>query len=192
MQSKVYEEIERVTDKMKRVEGIIGVILFGSYSRGDFEEGSDIDLLDIFKNNTRLENQLRDIHRITSESSLFIQAICLTLEELIDSPLLQTVLREGRIYFADEEVKRVLTPIHKPYALITYSTANLSPKERVVFAQKLEGRGRGKYRYDGLVQKLSGFKVGRGVLMLPLENLETLSHYLEERNINYVVRYIWS
>jgi len=192
LQSKVYEEIERVTDKMKRVEGIIGVILFGSYSRGDFEEGSDIDLLDIFKNNTRLENQLRDIHRITSESSLFIQAICLTLEELIDSPLLQTVLREGRIYFADEEVKRVLTPIHKPYALITYSTANLSPKERVVFAQKLEGRGRGKYRYDGLVQKLSGFKVGRGVLMLPLENLETLSHYLEERNINYVVRYIWS
>lgn len=192
MQSKVYEEIERVTDKMKRVEGIIGVILFGSYSRGDFEEGSDIDLLDIFKNNTRLENQLRDIHRITSESSLFIQAICLTLEELVHSPLLQTVLREGRIYFADEEVKRVLTPIHKPYALITYSTANLSPKERVVFAQKLEGRGRGKYRYDGLVQKLSGFKVGRGVLMLPLENLETLSHYLEERNINYVVRYIWS
>ena len=70
---------------------------FGSYSRGDFEEGSDIDLLAIFKNITGLENQLRDIHRITSESSLFIQAICLTLEELIDSPLLQTVLREGRI-----------------------------------------------------------------------------------------------
>jgi len=109
LQSKIYEEIERVTDKMKRVEGIVGVVLFGSYSRGDFEEGSDIDLLVIFKNKTRLENQPRDIHKITSESGLFIQAICLTLEELIGSPLLQTVLREGRIYFADEEVKRVLT-----------------------------------------------------------------------------------
>lgn len=82
--------------------------------------------------------------------------------------------------------------MHKPYALVTYSTANLSPKERVNFAQKLEGRGRGRYRYDGLIQKLDGFKVGRGVAMIPLENLGTLSRYLEKEKADYVLRYAWA
>jgi len=52
-----------------------------------------------------------------------------------------------KIYHANEVVKKLLAPPHKPYALITYSTANLNPKERVVFTQRLEGRGSGKYRY---------------------------------------------
>jgi len=192
LQSKVYEEIEHLTDKMRRVEGIVGVILFGSYSRGDFEEGSDIDLLAIFEDEKNLENNLRDMYEITSKSSLFIQAIGLTLKELVGSPLLESVLREGRIYYADQDVKKVLTSTHKPYALITYITNNLSPRERVTFAQKLEGRGKGRYRYDGLLQKLGGFKVGRGVLMVPQENLKTLTDYLEERKINYVIRYVWA
>ncbi len=34
-----------------------------------------------------------------------------------------------------------------------------------------------------------GFKVGRGVLMVPLEKLKT--DYLEEGNINYFIRHIW-
>jgi len=189
---KVYEEIELLTDKIKRVNGSIGVILLGSYSRGDFEEGSDIDLLVIFRNKKELENRLREIYKMTSEGSLFVQVIGLTLKELMSSPLLQTVMREGKIYYANEDVKRVLTPVHKPYALVTYSTTNLSPKGRVTFAQKLEGRGKGKYRYDGLIQKLDGFRVGRGVLMVPLENLKTLTDHLEEEKINYVIRHVWA
>lgn len=192
MQSKAYEEIEHITDKIKKVNGIIGVILFGSYSRGDFEEGSDIDLLAIFEDEKNLENNLGEIYEITSKSSLFIQAIGLTLKELVGSPLLKSVLREGKIYYADHDVKKVLTSTQKPYALITYTTNNLSPRERVTFAQKLEGRGKGKYRYDGLLQKLVGFKVGRGVLMVPQENLKTLTDYLEERKIDYFIRHVWA
>lgn len=192
MRLKVYEEIEQIADETKRVDGVIGVVLFGSYSRGDYEEGSDIDLLVIFRNKKRLKDHLRDIYKITSESNLFIQAIGLTLKELMSSPLLQCVLREGKIYYADEDVKRVLTPMHRPYALVTYSTANLCPKGRVIYAQKLEGRGRGRYRYYGLIQELDGFKVGRGVLMVPLENLKTLTSCLEEKKIEYAVRYVWA
>lgn len=192
MQSKVNEEIEYITDRMKRIDGVIGVILFGSYSRGDFEEGSDIDILAIFKDQKKLNDHLRDIYKMTSEGSLFIQVIGLTLEELTSSPLLQSVMREGKVYYAGEDVRRALTPMHRPYALITYRTTNLSPKERVVFAQELEGRGKGRYKYVGFIQKLDGFKVGRGVLMVPLENLKTLTEYLEKGKMNYVVRYIWA
>ena len=188
----IYEEIKHITDKIERVDGVIGVILFGSYSRGDFDEGSDIDLLVIFRNKKKLGDHLRGIYKITSESNLFFQVIALTLNELIGSPLLQPVLREGKIYYADENTKRVLTPVHKPYALITYNTTSLCPRERVKFSQRLEGRGKGKYTYDGLIQKMEGFKVGRGVLMVPLENLKALTDYLEEEKINYIVRYVWA
>jgi predicted nucleotidyltransferase len=192
LQSKVYEEIEDLTDKMKKVRGVTGIILFGSYSRGDPEDGSDIDLLVIFRDKESMKKHLREIYKITSESGLLLQVTGLTLQELMRSPLLQPVMREGKIYYADEEVTRELTPKHKPYALVTYSTVNLSPKEKVIFSQKLEGRGRGKYRYEGLVQKLEGFKVGRGVLMIPLKNLRTLTHFLEEKRIDYSVRSIWA
>jgi predicted nucleotidyltransferase len=184
--------IERIVDKIREVEGTIAVVLFGSYSRGDFDEGSDIDLLVVFRDRSALNKSLREVYKATSESDLFFQVIGLTIDELKDSPLLELALRDGKIYYANEDVKKLLTPKHKPYALITYSTANLNPKERVSFTQKLEGRGKGKYRYEGLVRQLDGYKVGRGVMMIPIENLKAITQHLEKKGIDYVIRHVWA
>jgi len=192
LQSQVYEKIEAVVNNIKKIDGTISVVLFGSYSRGNYDEGSDIDLLVVFKDKKKLDKSLKEIYKTTAKTDLFFQVIGLTLNELKDSPLLESALRDGKIYYAKEEVKKLLTPTHKPYALITYSTANLNPKERVTFTQKLEGRGKGKYRYNGLVQKLDGYKVGRGVMMIPLKNLNILTEHLEKKKINYIIRYVWT
>jgi predicted nucleotidyltransferase len=165
--------------------------LFGSYSRGDHDEGSDIDLLLVFKNKNALSKALKKIYKITSKSDLFLQVISLTLDELKNSSLLESVIRDGKIYYANPEVKKLLTSTRMPYALITYSTANLDPQERVVFTQKLEGRGKGKYRYEGLIRKLGGYKVGRGVMMIPMENFAIITEHLEKKKVKYVVRYVW-
>lgn len=192
MHSEVHREIERTVAEMKKVGGVIGIVLFGSYSRGDYGEGSDIDLLIIFKDKDQLRRNQDEIYKITAKSDLFLQAIILTLDELKESALLKSVMRDGEIYFAEDDVKLLFNPVHKPYALITYTTANLDPKERVTFTQRLGGRGRGRYRYNGLLGKLSGYKVGRGVIMIPLENINVLTEYLEEKGVNYVVRYVWA
>jgi len=192
LQLEVYEKIEHVADKVKTVEGVVGLVLFGSYSRGDYDEGSDVDLLVVFSDRNALEEGREEVYRATSQSDLFFQVVCLTVDELKGSPLLESALREGKIYYASEDVKKLLTPIHKAYALITYSTANLSAKERVVFTQKLEGRGKGRYRYEGLVGELGGFKVGRGVMMIPMENLRTITQHLETKGISYVIRHVWA
>jgi len=192
LQSQIYEKIEHVVKKIKEVKGVIGIILFGSFSRGDYDEGSDVDLLVVFKDKRELNKSLKEIYKTTAKTELFFQVIGLTLDELKGSPLLESVLRDGKIYYSNNDVKKLLTPTHKPYALITYSTANLSPKERVIFTQKLEGRHKGKYRYDGLIQELGGYKVGRGVAMVPIENLKTLTEDLDKKRINYIVRYLWA
>jgi len=188
----VYEKIEHVADKLESVEGVIGVVLFGSYSRGDYDEGSDIDLLVIFRDKNTLEKGLKDVYQTTSKSDLFFQVVGLTMDELKGSPLLDSAMREGKIYYANEDVKKLLTPTHKPYALVTYSTTNLNLKERVVFTQKLEGRGKGKYRYEGIIRELGGYKVGRGVMMIPIEHIKTITQHLEKNGINYVIRYVWA
>jgi len=192
LQSQVFEKIEHVANKLKEIEGTISIVLFGSFSRGDYDEGSDIDLLVVFKDKKHLDRGLSEIYKTTAKTDLFFQVIGLTLDELKNSPLLETALREGKIYYAKPDVKKLLTPTHKPYALVTYTTANLNAKERVVYTQKLEGRRKGKYRYDGLIHKIGGYKVGRGVVMVPLDSLKTLTEHLEKKEINYVIRYVWA
>jgi len=192
LQLEVYEKIEHAAAKMKMVKGVIGVVLFGSFSRGDYDEGSDVDLLVVFRDRDTLDKGLKEVYKATSESDLFFQVVGLTIDELKGSPLLESAMREGKIYYANENVKKMLTLTHKPYALITYSTANLNPKDRVVFTQKLEGRGRGKYRYEGLIRELGGYKVGRGVMMIPIESLKTITQHLEKKGIDYVIRHVWA
>lgn len=192
MQSLVYEEIEYVVDEVKKIKGTIGIVLFGSYSREDYDEGSDIDLLVVFKDKKDLDRGSREMYKTTAKTDQFFQVIGLTLEELKNSPLLETALREGKTYYAKQDMKKLLTPTHKPYALVTYTTANLNAKERVIFSQKLEGRRKGKYVYEGLIHKIGGYKVGRGVVMVPLENLKALTEHLEKKEINYVIRYVWT
>lgn len=187
----VYKEIEHVADKMKRVEGVVGVILFGSYSRGEQDEASDVDLLTIFKDEESFKENREEIYKITAKSDLFLQVITLTLEELKDSQLLKSIVREGKVYYANGDLKRLLNPSYKPYALITYKTTNLKPKERVTFTQRFVGRGRGKYRYRGIIHELNGYKVGRGVVMIPIMNLKKVTEYLDRENIDYVIRYVW-
>lgn len=192
MQLQVYEEIERAVNKIKEIKGTVSIVLFGSFSRGDYDEGSDIDLLVVFKNKKDLDRGLNEIYNTTAKSDLFFQVIGLTLEEMKKSPLLETALREGKIYYIKQDAEKLLTPTRKPYALLTYTTANLNAKERVIFTQELEGRRRGKYRYDGLIHKIGGYKVGRGVVMVPLGSLKTLIEQLEKKEIDYVVRYVWT
>jgi predicted nucleotidyltransferase len=192
LQLQVYEEIERAVNKIKEIKGTVSIVLFGSFSRGDYDEGSDIDLLVVFKNKKDLDRGLNEIYNTTAKSDLFFQVIGLTLEEMKKSPLLETALREGKIYYIKQDAEKLLTPTRKPYALLTYTTANLNAKERVIFTQELEGRRRGKYRYDGLIHKIGGYKVGRGVVMVPLGSLKTLIEQLEKKEMDYVVRYVWT
>ncbi|MEM3562516.1 MAG: nucleotidyltransferase domain-containing protein [Candidatus Jordarchaeaceae archaeon] len=192
LQLGVYEEVERVINRLKGVGGVLGVILYGSYARGDYDEGSDVDILVIFRDGGTLREKLDEVYGITAETDLFIQVVALTLGEFRDSALFRTVLREGKICYAKPEFGRMLNQVFKPYVLITYSTSNLSERERVLFAYEMEGRRSGKYVYQGILQELGGFKVGRGVIMVPVESLKRIIDHLEGRKVDYKLRYVWA
>lgn len=176
------------------LDGLLAIILFGSYARRDYDRGSDIDLLLLFEDGINIGHAMDRIADLTATRELFVQAIPLTVSQLKSSPLVGTVLGEGILLYASEnfDMRRLLGEQLKPYALVTYDASRLPQRRKVKFIQKLQGRGKGRYIYKGLLHDLHGFKVGRNVVMIPADSAEALRRYLEEYKVPHIVRRIWT
>lgn len=186
-----FNEITFLAKKIGETEGVIAVILFGSYARGDYDEGSDIDLLVLFKNKKKLLSNWRKLMKITSKFNLFVQMIPLTVKELVKSSLFSLVLREGKILYRKNNFNLMKYAKFEPYVLIAYDLSKLDAKRKVKFLQKFYGRKCGKYLYKGIVESAGGFKVGRGSVIIPLKGLKNITNFLENEKIPYNIRYLW-
>jgi hypothetical protein len=180
--------------EISRIRGVSAVILFGSYSREDFDEGSDIDLLILFDDEESYSEGSPHISEVTAKRDMFIQAIPMTLDELRSSRLLPTLISEGRILYSCQPLNllSLAEGLLKPYALITYNLSHLPPRRKVKFIHTMQGRGREEYKSHGLLRELDGFKVGRSSMMVPIENLAKTIKQLDTIKAEYVIRYVWS
>ena len=187
-------EIREVVGEISKIRGVFAVILFGSYSREEFSEGSDIDLLILFDDEESYAEGSPHISEVTAKRDIFIQAIPMTLDELRSSKLLPTVMSEGRILYSRRPLSllSLAGDLLKPYALITYDLSHLPPRRKVKFINAIQGRGRGRYRYHGLLHELDGFKIGRSTIMVPVENLARTIKQIDTTKAEYVIRYVWS
>ena len=100
------ENLERIIQEFKdEIQKITGsnlkrVVLFGSYARGDAEEGSDIDLLLIFEHKTSSDviSKIRAVsNRLSLKYDVVISEFLFTEEDFNNykTPFLLTVKREG-------------------------------------------------------------------------------------------------
>jgi len=185
------EEIEELGREIGEIKGVQAVILYGSYARGDFDEGSDVDLLIVFEDSPSLKHGWRSVMKITAKRNIFVQAVIMAVDELKSSALLSSILREGRILYAAHSFNLPRLAKYKPYALITYSLSKMSHPRKIKCIQTLYGRKSGKYTYNGVLTQLSGMKIGRNSLMIPFENMAKLTDFLDKEGITYVVRHVW-
>lgn len=185
------EEIAQLGQEIGRINGVDAVILFGSYAREDFDEGSDVDLLVVFRDKSSLEGGWRQTTEVTARKPIFVQLVTMTVDELKSSSLLSVVLREGKTLYSTQAFNLQRLASFKPYALLTYDLTSLTSHSKVKFIQNLQGRKSGKYTYKGLLKEQGGFKVGRNCLMIPLESVAPLTNFLEKEGINYFIRYVW-
>jgi len=181
-------ELGREIGKISRVEA---VVLFGSYARGDFDEGSDVDLLVVFRDKFSLESGWCKVTETTAKRHMFVQVVTMTVDELKSSSLLSVVLREGKILFSTEGFSLPGLVKFRPYALVSYDLRSMAPDSKVKFVQTLQGRKSGKYAYKGMLLELGGFKVGRNCLMLPQESVAKLTDFLDKEGVTYFTRHVW-
>jgi len=193
LEENVQAEIVQLANEIAGTKGVLAVILFGSYARGDYDEGSDVDALCLFGDEKSLQKYSNRIHELSSRRGLFVQIVILTLGEFLSSRLFSTVLREGKVLYACKgfSLENFASGLLKPFALVTYEIRRLSQPRKVRFIQTLSGRGKGRYTYTGLLRQLDGFRVGRNAVMVPANALERLTQFLEEHEAGYVTRYVW-
>ena len=182
---------------VSNIQEIDKIILYGSAASGEFDENSDIDLfIDASKKlEGKINKALEEFYKtesyrrwklkgINNEISLIIGRI--DSKEWED--LKRAMLTNGLILYG-----RFISDIKggKGYALFSFE--NISPEsKRVSIFRKLFGFKTGKKCYGGFVDELNGKRLGKGVVVIPLENSQKLKNLLKKRKVSFKIIDLWT
>ena len=93
---KIYEQVREFAHLIKTKHGVKNVYLYGSFARGDFHEGSDIDLIIVGEFEGRMHQR---IGRILDLTSLPIEPLIYTeaeFEQMKERAFLKEVLATAK------------------------------------------------------------------------------------------------
>lgn len=156
---------------------IKNIILFGSVARGDAGDNSDIDLfVDVHKQNKNTIIKLNKCLSGFEESTKFLDywsligvqnEIKLTIGELDKWKDLKPNIIANGILIYGKYKPEIRDGKHMTY----FIWENIKPNsKRVLFNKQMFGYTHKSKFYDGLVQKYGGEKLGKGCIVVPLEN----------------------
>jgi len=170
------------------------IILFGSVSREEANEESDIDLfIDLVKEDKKIVNQIQNVKEkfyssvkfkeywqlrgINNEFVLKVGDIT-KWKELGNSLVSNGLVLYGK-YFDVPEGKN----------LTLFVWENISPEsKRIMCSKKLFGYVQNEKRYGGLIEKYSGVRLGKGIIIIPTESSNLFVKFFRENKINVKIR----
>ena len=92
----IYEQLREFAHLLKSKHGVKKVYLYGSFARGDFHEGSDIDLIIVGEFEGKMPKRIGKILDLTSlpvEPLVYTEA---EFDEMKESPFLSEVLATAK------------------------------------------------------------------------------------------------
>ncbi|MBI2672025.1 nucleotidyltransferase domain-containing protein [Candidatus Woesearchaeota archaeon] len=183
----------------KESRNINQIILFGSVSRGEADNESDVDIfIDVI--NESIEDKIKDIKEKFYESIkvkkhwdlLGIKnEINCSIGKLKEWPSLRrSLIANGILLFGKykEDIKT------EPYILfVVFPGKNRNkniPVWRAIYGytQKV---GKKKYIKAGLIKEYDGKKLARGVFVIPLEHTNKISSFLRKYNFKHNMLPFW-
>jgi len=176
------------------------IILYGSIARGDFDEESDIDLfVDVLDNKSVIEKRINKILDNYYDSKKYkeweLKGITNTFSIItggLDSKewtdLKRAIINTGIILYSKYKSK-----VEKVNSYTLFSFENIKPnKKRIVIFRKLFGfKVKGK-SYPGLVDKINAIKIGKGALLVPIEKVNELRRYFQDKKVKVKLYDLWS
>lgn len=145
---------------VKKNKEIVDIVLFGSSVRSKtLPEDIDICVIGIRIDNNlieKFENAIKKIHKKIHISSL-------SLKDFLRGSLWKTIFHEGYSLIRNKEISELLG--FKSFVIFWYNLKNLKQKEKVKFYYALRGRK----MEEGLLKKLNGIYLGKGVIAVPLK-----------------------
>jgi len=178
-------DLKKLTDAISGIEGVLGVILFGSRARGDYDASSDYDLLVIFEDDSSMWRNRPRLFATVSKLGLFTQVLTRTIKELAqktEPSFLQNIREQGKILYARYPLDLPAANVEvTPGVVITFSMRKLNQKAKLAIEYRLMGR-RG---HEGLLQKINAIRIGRGAVLVPRDGYARLIGFLSEKGIPY-------
>ncbi len=154
----------KVVDVIAKVDGVVGVILFGSLARGDYDEHSDYDLLVIFEDKPSMWRSWNALFQAVSGFEMILHIIPETLDELerANPVFLDDLSKYGKVLYARPPLEVFSKPFNlKPFSLILYDMSGLRSRDKMRVVYLLYRKG------GGVVAGMGGMKLRDGCVLVP-------------------------
>jgi len=158
-------DLSRIVDVVSRVQGVIGVFLFGSLARGDYDEFSDYDLVVVFEDKAVMWRNWDALFEAVGGLRMNLHVIPETFEELKNANpvFLDDLFTHGKVLFARLPLEVFAQPLRlESYCLIVYDMGGLSCRDKMRVVYFLFRKGG-----VGSVAKMGGVKLSEGCLLVP-------------------------
>lgn len=200
--SYAYDFISQLLDQEEVLKAVRKIILFGSIVRGDFHEGSDVDLFI----DTLAAPAIQKI--VKKEQSLFekriektwaLRGLTLPLKIQIgdlNHPRWETfrdqIAQYGKIMYGPYE--QAPQRLHH-FVLVTYELGKLKQKHKMAFLRMLYGykttKGKKEYLQKGKLESLGGKRIGTNSLLLPRDRLLEIRPVLTKYRVRPTLKDVW-
>jgi len=175
-------DLGKIVDVVSEVQGVVGVFLFGSLARGDFDEFSDYDLLVVFENRAIMWRNWDTLFEAVGALRLNLHVVPETLEELktANPVFLDDLFRCGRVLFARFPFEVFSGPVGlESYCLVVYEMRGLSYKDKMKVVYFL-------FRKSGVGElgRIGGFRLSEGCLLVPSEACDMIIEGLKSFGID--------
>jgi len=158
-------DLSKIVDVVSKIQGVIGVFLFGSLARGDYDEYSDYDLLVIFVDKAVMWQNWEALFEAVGSLGMNLHMIPETVEELkgANPVFLDDLFRHGKVLFARLPLEVFTKPLRlEPHCLVVYDMGGLSYRDKMRVVYFLFRKGG-----VGTVAKMGGIKLSEGCLLIP-------------------------
>jgi len=181
MQKDFLTSLELKSKEFAKKNNIFDIILYGSFVRGK-EDYKDIDILVVFFDlplNQRLEVSQR-FKGILKKNIKNLDVKNVNLLELYDYNFLARngILTEG--YSLIKKTQFAKRMGFTGMVLFRYNLKNLNHNEKTKFTYSLIGRND-----EGIIKKTKSSPIGKGAILVPIENSSLFEDYLKKWRINF-------
>ncbi len=164
------------------------IILFGSAARGEAGKDSDVDIfIDIEKSTKSEEKEIRKIldgfyksrEALIFKSRGIDNKINLIIGRLDDwKDLKESIESTGMVLYGNYVPSGIKG---KKHAIISWDKIG---KNRGAFLNKIYGVKIGEKKYQGLLEKLGGKKLGKSTIIIPIQHREEILKEVRNYEVN--------
>jgi len=164
------------------------IVVYGSFSRGG-KNVSDIDVAVILSDKTTVAKKMELSQELRRK--LFFKEYALDVKTIDISDLMNPGFLGREAILAEGQSLLNKDPIAERFgffavAIIEYDLRKLTNSQKKMFYYAVQGRKKG----TGILAKLNGKLISKGVFQVPTKNYEEIKSLLEEQKVLYCTTFV--